>query len=61
LTKNLTRAVLDFTEGIGIIKTYNLLGEKPKELSGNFRKTCRVSLHLEKSLIPPMSWINSLF
>ncbi|MDR0411473.1 MAG: hypothetical protein LBH75_05830 [Treponema sp.] len=23
----LTKAVLDFTEGIGIIKTYNLLGE----------------------------------
>jgi hypothetical protein len=25
----LTKAVLDFTEGIGIIKTYNLLGENP--------------------------------
>jgi ATP-binding cassette subfamily B protein len=59
--ENLTKAVLDFTEGIGIIKTYNLLGEKSKELSGNFRETCRVSLQLEKSLIPPMSWINSVF
>ena len=29
--ENLTEAVLDFVEGIGIIKTYNLLGEK----SGN--------------------------
>ena len=28
-----TQAVLDFTEGIGIIKTYNLLGEKSKELT----------------------------
>jgi ATP-binding cassette subfamily B protein len=59
--ENLTKAVLDFTEGIGIIKTYNLLGEKSKELSDNFRETCRVSLQLEKSLIPPMTWINLLF
>jgi ATP-binding cassette subfamily B protein len=59
--ENLTKAVLDFTEGIGIIKTYNLLGEKSKELSGNFQETCRVSLQLEKSLITPMSWINSVF
>lgn len=27
-SENLTEAVLDFIEGIGIIKTYNLLGEK---------------------------------
>jgi ATP-binding cassette subfamily B protein len=59
--ENLTKAVLDFTEGIGIIKTYNLLGEKSKELSDNFRKTCRLSLQMEKSLIPPMTWINSVF
>jgi ATP-binding cassette subfamily B protein len=59
--ENLTEAVLDFAEGIGVIKTYNLLGEKSKELSENFRETCRVSLRLEKFLIPPMSWINSLF
>ena len=26
--EHLTEAVLDFVEGIGIIKTYNLLGEK---------------------------------
>jgi ATP-binding cassette subfamily B protein len=59
--ENLTEAVLDFVEGIGVIKTYNLLGEKSKELSDNFRETCNVSLKLEKSLIPPMSWINSVF
>jgi ATP-binding cassette subfamily B protein len=59
--ENLTEAVLEFAEGIGIIKSYNLLGEKSKELSGNFQETCRVSLRLEKSLIPPMSWINSIF
>jgi ATP-binding cassette subfamily B protein len=49
--------VLDFTEGIGIIKTYNLLGEKSKDLSDSFREACRVSLQLEKSLRPPMTWI----
>ncbi len=31
-----TQAVLDFTDGIGIIKTYNLLGEKSKELTDRF-------------------------
>jgi ATP-binding cassette subfamily B protein len=59
--ENLTRAVLDYTEGIDVIKTYNLLGEKSKELSDNFRETCRTSLRMEKSLIPPFVWINSLF
>ncbi|MDR1605119.1 MAG: ABC transporter ATP-binding protein/permease [Gracilibacteraceae bacterium] len=59
--ESLTGAVLDFIEGVGVIKTYNLLGEKSKELSDSFRETCRVNLQLEKSLIPPMSWIDSLF
>jgi ATP-binding cassette subfamily B protein len=59
--ENLTKASLDFIEGIGIIKTYNLLGEKSKELSESFRETCRVNLQLEKMLIPPMSWNDSLF
>ena len=39
--ENLTEAVLDFVEGIGIIKTYNLLGEKSKELTENFAKELR--------------------
>ena len=30
--QQVTDAVIDFTEGIGIIKTYNLLGEKSKEI-----------------------------
>jgi ATP-binding cassette subfamily B protein len=59
--ENLTKASLDFIEGIGIIKTYNMLGEKSKELSESFRETCRLNIQLEKILIPPMSWINSLF
>ncbi|MDR1589979.1 MAG: ABC transporter ATP-binding protein/permease [Oscillospiraceae bacterium] len=59
--EDLTNASLDYIEGIGITKAYNLLGEKSKELSDSFRETCRVNLELEKSLIPPMTWVNSVF
>jgi ATP-binding cassette subfamily B protein len=59
--ENLTEAALEFVEGMGIIKTYNLLGEKSKALSDSFQETCRVSLQMEKSLIPPMAWINAVF
>ena len=47
-----TQAVLDFTEGIGIIKTYNLLGEKSKELTDSFDTNCRVNLDFEFSHQP---------
>lgn len=60
-SENLTEAVLDFTEGIGIIKTYNLLGEKSKELSDNFRETCRTSLQFEENHVPWQRWLNMVF
>ncbi len=47
-----TQAVLDFTEGIGIIKTYNLLGEKSKELTDSFETNCRINLDFEFSHHP---------
>ena len=47
-----TQAVLDFTEGIGIIKTYHLLGEKSKELTDSFETNCRVNLDFEFSHHP---------
>ncbi|MBR5088817.1 MAG: ABC transporter ATP-binding protein, partial [Ruminiclostridium sp.] len=47
-----TQAVLDFTEGIGIIKTYNLLGDKSKELTDRFEMNCRVNLDFEFSHHP---------
>ena len=47
-----TQAVLDFTEGIGIIKTYNLLGEKSKELTDSFDTNRRVNLDFEFSHHP---------
>ena len=37
--ENLTEAVLEFIEGIAVIKSYNLLGEKSKELNKNFRES----------------------
>ena len=47
-----TKAVLDFTEGIGIIKTYNLMGDKSKELTESFETNCRVNLDFEFSHHP---------
>ncbi len=60
-SENLTESVLDFTEGIGIIKTYNLMGEKSKELSDNFRESCRVSIQFEENHSPWQRWLNILY
>jgi ATP-binding cassette, subfamily B, bacterial IrtB/YbtQ len=53
-SEELTEAVLSFVEGIGVIKSYNLLGEKSKELSDNFRKSRDKNVVFEKSMAP---WI----
>lgn len=60
-SENLTDAVLDFTEGIGIIKTYNLLGEKSRELTENFRKSCETSIHFEENHSPWQRRLNLIF
>lgn len=60
-SENLTEAVLDFTEGIGIIKTYNLLGEKSKELTENFRKSCETNIHFEESHSPWQRRLNLVY
>lgn len=57
-SENLTEAVLDFTEGIGIIKAYNLLGRSSKTLSENFDRTCRTSIDFEESMSP---WMRGLY
>lgn len=59
--ERLTDAVLDFAEGIGIIKTYNLLGEKSKELSDNFKTMCDTSLHFEEAHTPWQRGSNLVF
>ena len=50
--QQVTDAVIDFTEGIGIIKTYNLLGEKSKDLTDSFAVNCEKNLRFEKDYAP---------
>ena len=56
-----TEAVLDFTEGIGIIKTYNLLGEKSKELTDSFEHNCKVNLEFEEEHAPWARGVNMIY
>ena len=56
-----TKAVLDFTEGIGIIKTYNLLGEKSKELTDSFAQNCKVNLAFEEEHAPWARGVNMIY
>lgn len=60
-SENLTDAVLSFIEGIGIIKSYNLLGEKSEELSENFRTSRDTSIGFEESLTPWQRGLNVLY
>ena len=57
-SESLTEEVLDFAEGIGIIKSFNMLGEKSKSLSAEFEKSCRESIEFEKSYGP---WARALY
>ncbi len=59
--ENLTESVLDFTEGIGIIKTYNLLGEKSRTLTDSFKETCRTSLEFEENHTPWQRGLNLIY
>lgn len=60
-SEKLTNAVLDFIEGISIIKTYNLLGEKSAELSNNFKESCRTNLEFEETHAPWQHWLNIIY
>ena len=51
-SQQLTEAVIDFTEGMGIIKTYNMLGEKSEELTGAFQVSCDKNLSFEFDFAP---------
>lgn len=57
-SKKLTDAVLDFAEGIGIIKSYNMLGEKSKKLTENFEESCKESIAFEMDYSP---WCRALW
>ncbi len=60
-SQQVTDAVIDFTEGIGIIKTYNLLGEKSRELSDSFAVNCDKNIDFEKDYGPWAIAINSVY
>jgi ATP-binding cassette subfamily B protein len=57
----LTEEVLDFAEGIGIIKSYNMLGEKSKKLTDEFEKSCKESIAFEKDYTPWARALNLTF
>lgn len=57
----LTDAVLDFTEGIGIIKSYNMLGEKSKTLAESFKEVCRTSIEFEENHTPWQRGLNLIY
>ncbi len=50
--ESLTEEVLDFAEGIGIIKSYNMLGDSSKRLTAEFEKSCRESIDFEVAYSP---------
>lgn len=57
----LTDAVLSFAEGIGVIKSYNLIGEKSEELTGNFRRSRDTSTVFERKMTPWTRGLNILY
>ncbi len=57
-SESLTEEVLDFAEGIGIIKSYNMLGDKSKRLTDEFEKSCKKSIDFEIAYSP---WARALY
>ena len=51
-SEHLTDAVLCFAEGISVIKSYNLIGEKSEELTENFRRSRDTSTVFERKMTP---------
>nr|WP_318659494.1 ABC transporter ATP-binding protein [uncultured Treponema sp.] len=51
-SQTLTSAVLEFAEGIGIIKTFNMLGEKSKEMNKAFEDSCNKAIGFETAYSP---------
>ncbi|MCR5405247.1 MAG: ABC transporter ATP-binding protein/permease [Lachnospiraceae bacterium] len=57
-SESLTEEVLDFAEGIGIIKSYNMLGDKSKRLTDEFELSCKKSIDFEVAYGP---WARALY
>lgn len=60
-SEKLTDAVLSFAEGIGVIKSYNLTGEKSEELMDNFKRSRDTSIRFERKMTPWTSGLNVLY
>lgn len=60
-SEHLTDAVLSFAEGIGVIKSYNLMGEKSEELTENFRRSRDTSTAFERKMTPWTRGLNILY
>lgn len=60
-SEHLTDAVLSFAEGIGVIKSYNLVGEKSKELTENFKRSRDTSMVFERKMTPWTRGLNILY
>ncbi|MCR5045388.1 MAG: ABC transporter ATP-binding protein/permease [Treponema sp.] len=56
-SEELAGSVLEFAEGIGIIKSFNLLGEKSRALTKRFEESCADSINFEKDYCP---WATAL-
>ena len=50
--EKLTSAVIDYTEGMNIIKTFNMIGKSSKDLTANFDKSCRDNINFEHVVHP---------
>ncbi len=57
-SESLTEEVLDFAEGIAIIKSYNMLGDKSQRLTNEFEKSCKESIDFEMAYGP---WSRALY
>ena len=60
-SEHLTDAVLSFVEGISVIKSYNLIGEKSEELTENFRRSRDTSTVFERKMTPWTSGLNIVY
>ena len=60
-SEHLTDAVLSYVEGLGVIKSYNLLGEKSAELTDNFRRSRDFSIGFERAMTPWTTGLNILY
>lgn len=60
-SEKLTDAVLSFIEGISVIKSYNLTGEKSQELTKNFERSRDTSTTFERKMTPWTRGMNLIY